>query len=46
MVGNVPEKYRDKDWNKSKNDYKKEFQDYVSTHPEEVEQRKNAHKKK
>jgi hypothetical protein len=46
MIGNVPEKYRDSDWNKSKNDYKKEFQDYVAAHPEEVEQRKNAHKKK
>jgi hypothetical protein len=46
MIGNVPEKYRDNDWNKSKNDYKKEFQDYVKAHPEEVEQRKNAHKKK
>lgn len=46
MFGNVPEKYRTTDWEETSGKYKDKYSDYVSKHPEEVEQRKNAHRNK
>lgn len=42
MFGNVPEQYRT-DWENESEQYRKDFKDYVSKHPEEVERRKKQH---
>lgn len=46
MFGNVPEKYRTTDWEETSKKYRDIYNDYVKTHPDEVEQRKNAHRNK
>lgn len=46
MFGNVPEKYRTKNWNDSSKDYKDRFQTYAKEHPDEIENRKNKHRNK
>ena len=46
LFGNVPEKYRSSDWQKESEKYKADYANYVATHPEEVEARKNAHRNK
>lgn len=46
MFGNVPKKYRTVDWEETSKGYKNKYNDYVKSHPEEVEQRKNSHRNK
>ena len=46
MFGNVPKKYRTVDWEETSKDYKNKYNDYIKSHPEEVEQRKNSHRNK
>ena len=46
MFGNVPEKYRTKNWNDDSKKYRDTYNKYTSEHPEEVERRKNAHRNK
>lgn len=43
MFGNVPERYRNtKDWESESDNYRQQFKNYVTDHPEEVEARKKA----
>lgn len=46
MIGNVPEKYRGNDWEEESNKYRKNFNTYIQSHPEEVKRRKSTDKHK
>lgn len=46
MFGNVPKKYRVGDWDEVSQKYKDIYKNYTETHPDEVAQRKAAHRNK